>query len=97
MLTPACFANSGDVTIIFGQEFKMNDFSGRNKAIAYAKQCGYRLNDRYTLEWPEFEQEMKAIYDDDYNKQYAVVVASTSPRTYMFMDAREIMPIFSID
>ena len=96
-LTPAYIDQSGDVTVIFGKPFKMNDDSSRNRAIAYAKQCGYQLNVRnYTLSWPEFELEMKALYGDKYHNKYAVVIASTSPGTYMFFDALELVPMLSI-
>ena len=84
------------MTVIFGKPFKMNDDSSRNRAIAYAKQCGYQPNVRDASSWPEFELEMEARYGDKYHNKYAVVIASTSPGTYMFFDAFELVPILSI-
>ena len=78
-LTPTYIDQTGEVTVIFGKPFKMNEDSGRNKAIVYAKQCGYQPNDRDAMPWPEFELEMDALYGDKYYNKYAVVIASTSP------------------
>ena len=78
-LTPTYSDQTGEVTVIFGKPFKMNEDSGRNKAIVYAKQCGYQPNDRDAMPWPEFELEMDALYGDKYYNKYAVVIASTSP------------------
>lgn len=70
----------------------MNEDSGRNKAIEYAKQCGYQPNYRDAMPWPEFELEMEALYSDKYYNKYAVVIANTSPGTYMFFDVLEFVP-----
>ena len=81
-LTPTYIDQTGVVTARFGKPFKMNEDSGRNKAIVYAKQCGYQPNDR--------------LYGDKYYNKYAIVIANTSPETYMFFDTLELVPLLSI-